>query len=357
MAAEFESGFFVGEKAWHGLGTVLPTDTNLSVTEGLIEAGMNWDVYLKPAYFQSSDGQFIKPMTVKKHDQDDQVPAHYFTMRRMLVDDGNGGTVEQEQVLGCVGKRYEPLQNAEAFKWFDPFIKDGHARLHTAGSLCDGRKVWVLAQLQGESIDLGNDKILPFLLLSSSHDGSNAVRVGFTPIRVVCCNTLAMAHRNEESKLIRLKHTKNIVQNLDNVAETVDAIRAEFRATGEQYEKLLRADISQKDVLRYVKLAIAGTDNDEKISTRMKNTIDNGVLPLLDKPTNKVGNMEGTLWAAYNAVTEYYSHLAGGIGDGENAKVDPLRKRANRLQSLWFGQNHNKNADALKLAVSIAEAA
>ena len=350
MSAEFESGFFVGESAWHGLGTTLPADSNLNVHDGLVQAGMNWDVYLKPAQFKSDSGEIVTPMTFAKHDDDRPQPMHYFTMRRMLEAQEDGSTKEVEQVLGCVGKRYEPLQNSEAFEWFNPFIEQGYARLHTAGSLCDGRKVWVMAQLVGEYNIVDGDKILPFLLLSSSHDGSNAVRVGFTPIRVVCSNTLAMAHSNNASKLIRLKHTKNIITNLGNVAETVDAIRAEFNATAEQYQKLLVADINKKDILRYVNLVIAGTDDSEKISTRTRNTIDNEILPLLDSPTNTVGDMQGTLWAAYNAVTEYLTHSAGGTG----TKIDPVRKRANRLQSLWFGQNGNKNTDALKLALEIA---
>jgi len=351
MPADFESGFFVGEKAWHGLGTTLPADTHLSVFDGLVAAGMNWDVYLKPAAYRNDAGEYHVPMTIPKHDDDKAVPMHYFTMRRM---ERGGETVED--VLGCVGKRYTPLQNHEAFDWFNPWIEQGHARLHTAGSLCDGRKVWILAQLTGDGDDIGNgDKVLPFLMLSSSHDGSNAVRVGFTPIRIVCCNTLAMAHSSKASKLIRLKHTKKVVENLGNVAETVDAVKAEFAATAEQYQKLLRVDVNRNDVLRYVRLCLAGTDDADKVSTRMANTIDNDVLPLLDKATNKVGGMEGTLWAAYNAVTEYFSWAAGGTGDGDNAKVNPTRKRANRMQSLWFGQNHGRNTDALALATSIAD--
>jgi phage/plasmid-like protein (TIGR03299 family) len=349
MSAEFESGFFVGESAWHGLGTTLPADTNLSVYDGLVRSGMNWDVYLKPAQFTADNGETTTPLSNKGQ------PMNYFTMRRMLQPQDDGTTKEVEEVLGCVGKRYEPLQNSQAFEWFNPFIEQGFARLHTAGSLCEGRKVWVLAELLGENYDIGGgDKVMPFLLLSSSHDGSNAVRVGFTPIRVVCANTLAMAHNADASKLIRLKHTKNIIRNLDNVAETVDAFRAEFNATAEQYQRLLAADINSNDIQRYINLVIAGTDDENEIATRSKNIIAEHVMPLLENETNKINGMNGTLWAAYNAVTEYYTHAAGGDGSGKNAKADPLTKRSNRLQSLWFGQNHKKNAEALALALQMA---
>jgi phage/plasmid-like protein (TIGR03299 family) len=97
-----------------------------------------------------------------------------------------------------------PLQNDQAFQFFDPFVSSGLVTLETAGSLREGKRVWILARI-AENSDVGivgDDIVRKYLLLSNSHDGTTAVRVGFTPIRVVCANTLAMAVRNGQSQLI-----------------------------------------------------------------------------------------------------------------------------------------------------------
>ena len=118
-------------------------------------------------------------------------------------------------MLGVVGPRYTILQNQDAFKWFQPFLEAKEAALHTAGSLRGGSRIWVLAKLNREPLVIAQgDEVEKYLLLSHSHDGSLAVRVGFTPIRVVCQNTLSMAHNADASKLIRFKHTKDIHENL-----------------------------------------------------------------------------------------------------------------------------------------------
>src|SRR5262249_46637869 len=117
------------------------------------------------------------------------------------------------------------------------------------------------------------DEIEKFILLSHGHDGSLAVRVGFTPIRVVCANTLAMAHGSEASKLIRLKHTKDMLENLANVREVMDLSNAEFEAPAEQYRLLARTSINQADLRRYVK-TVFRVEEDQEGSTRLKSIME-----------------------------------------------------------------------------------
>ena len=115
------------------------------------------------------------------------------------------------KVLGVVGPKYHVLQNRDAFRWFEPFLAAKEAALNTAGSLAEGSRIWVLAKLNRAPLVIAQgDEIEKFILLSHSHDGRLAVRVGFTPIRVVCANTLALAHKKDASNLIRLKHTKDL---------------------------------------------------------------------------------------------------------------------------------------------------
>jgi hypothetical protein len=82
------------------------------------------------------------------------------------------------------------LQNKDAFAWFQPFLDAREAALHTAGSLRQGSRIWVLAKLNRDPLVIAEgDEVEKFLLLSHGHDGSLAVRCGFTPVRVVCANT------------------------------------------------------------------------------------------------------------------------------------------------------------------------
>ena len=114
-----------------------------------------------------------------------------------------------------------------------------------------------------------------FILLSNSHDGTTAIRVGYTPIRVVCVNTLAFAHSHKESNLLRIRHTKSAQTNLDNVRDIMDNINAQFEATAEQFRFLASRDFNQADVRKYVKVLLnVDKTPDDDLKTRTKNVID-----------------------------------------------------------------------------------
>jgi phage/plasmid-like protein (TIGR03299 family) len=142
------------------------------------KAGLDWEVELVPLITADTQSQV----------------AHRAVRR-----------TSDARVLGVVGPRYAPLQNKDAFGWFQPFLDVREAALHTAGSLKSGSRIWVLAKLNRDPLVIAEgDTVEKFLLLSHGHDGSLAVRCGFTPVRVVCANTLAMAHGSDASKLIRM---------------------------------------------------------------------------------------------------------------------------------------------------------
>lgn len=222
------SMFFVGELPWHGLGQQLhgrPT-----VREAIDAAGLGWEIELVPLVTE-----------------DAHAPAPARAVRR---------TADQ-RVLGVVGPAYHALQNRDAFAFFQPFLDAGLASLHTGGSLCDGKKVWLLVRIEREPLVIGDgDEIQKFVLLSNSHDGTTSVRVGFTPIRVVCANTLALAHADKAgSKLIRVRHTRRLADNLDALREVMDLADQEFTATAEQYRRLRDKGINQNDLAKYVRQA------------------------------------------------------------------------------------------------------
>ncbi|MGH7072235.1 MAG: DUF932 domain-containing protein, partial [Acetobacteraceae bacterium] len=209
MPHEIESLAYFGTTPWHGLGTPLTDDDLYDWTRTCEKSGLDWSVELTPLVTA-----------------DTQAAVAHKAVRR--TSDG--------RVLGVVGPRYTALQNQDAFKWFQPFLDAKEAALHTAGSLREGSRIWVLAKLNREPLVVApGDEVEKFILLSHGHDGSLAVRVGFSPIRVVCANTLALAHGSDASKLIRIKHTKDVLENLANVREVMDVANAAFETTAEQY--------------------------------------------------------------------------------------------------------------------------
>ena len=314
MPHEIESMTFAGQTPWHGLGTALADDDLYDWPRACIKAGLDWEAE-----------------TVPLLTADTQVKVSHVAVRRKT--DG--------RVLGVVGPRYAVLQNREAFRWFQPFLEAKEAALHTAGSLKQGSRVWVLAKMNRDPLVIAaGDEVEKFILMSHGHDGSLAVRVGFTPVRVVCANTLAMAHGSEASKLIRVKHTRDVHENLANIREVMDLANAEFEATAEQYRLLARKTINQADLRKYVKKVLK-IEDDPKPSARVLNIIDQ-ITGLMDAGRgNDLPSVRGTYWAGYNAVTDYLSHHYG-------------RSESSRRNSLWFGDSANLNRHALDIAVEMA---
>lgn len=307
MAHEIENMFFVGDAPWHGLG--VQVNGSITAKDAIKQAGLDWQVKKVPLI--TGDGT--------------NTPVDHVAIQRE----------SDKSILGVVGPRFEPLQNSEAFKFFDPFIDAGEASYETAGSLRQGKRIFILAALNRRTIEVKpGDEVKKYVLLSNSHDGTLAVRVGFTPIRVVCANTLKLAHENNASKLLRVRHTASMKVTLENIREIMNLADASFEATAEQYRKLANTSINTQDLENYVKVVFNGRDSKqfETLKGEIVTLFENGKGSELSR---------GTVWGAYNAVTEYLGYQAG-------------RNQDNRLNSLWFGPNDSLNEiafiEALKLA-------
>ena len=310
MAAFYESGLLVGQPAWHGLGTVIQ-DGFIAPKEALELAGLNWRVNTEPCFLQ--DGTRVPKTMITRRDSDNAI-------------------------LGTVGDRYHPLQNEDAFNWFEPFIESRSASFETAGSLKDGKVVWVLAKTNIETQEVvKGDAVKSYILLSHSHDGTLSIRGGFTPQRVVCWNTLSAAHKNANSKLLKMKHTKNTNIALEKVREIMDLAQQDFIATIEQYKFLASKAINKNDLERYVTLAFGNSDDSEK--EIRKSTIER-VEYLFE---NGVGHeLAGkNYWGAYQAANEYLNYEKG-------------RTQDNRLHNLWFGSGVEANNKMLQVATDMA---
>jgi phage/plasmid-like protein (TIGR03299 family) len=302
---------YVGKTPWHGLGTQIPEEKKLSIREAIVAAKLDWQVELRHVFTENPSGG------------KSGILDHFAVCRK-----------SDNAFLGIVGQNYVPLQNEEALKWFQPFLDAEEAMLETAGSLKGGRQVWTLAKIRDGNMDVGKkDPVAHYILLSNSHDGSVAVRVGFTPIRVVCNNTLTLAHDSEASKLLRVRHTSNLHENLELIREIMNVARKEFSATVEQYRHLQKHGIDNSGLEKYVRVVFSLPDKGGRdLIPNIVYLFENG------RGSKEAGK---TYWGAYNAVTGYLNYFRGKTQD-------------NTLSSLWFGEATHINRQALNVALKMA---
>ena len=215
MAANFESGFFVGEPAWHGLGTVI---SDAPTSEDAIRiAELDWDVIPKPIY-----DEFGR-----------EIPGFKVNMRS--TDNAN---------LGIVTDRYKVVQNNEAFAFTDELLGHG-VKYETAGSLASGKRVWMLARLENTTI--AEENIDPFLVFTNSHDGTGAIRVAITPVRVVCQNTLNLA-LSQASRHWSCVHKGDIQSKLEEARFTLSSAERYMKALEEEFGELKLKSVTDKQV-------------------------------------------------------------------------------------------------------------
>lgn len=318
MAHEVENLMYVGNAPWHKLGKRFIEAP--SIEEAIVAAGLDWDVTTEPLY--TLDNEQVEALITRRS--------------------------SDRSILGVVGPNYHVLQNSKAFEFFRPFLESGEASIETAGSLRQGKRIFILAKLNNltPSEIVPGDLVQKYILLSNSHDGTQAVRAGFTGIRVVCANTMAAAHNSRASKLLRVRHTKNVEANLENIREIMNLANAEFEASAEQYRQLAQKEINQSDLEKYVKL-VFNTDKklqqtEGGVETLQNKRLINAITPLFENGRgNDLPGVKGTMWAAYNAVNEYLQYERG--SDDQN-----------RLDSMWFGQSATLNKRALDVAIKMA---
>ena len=251
--------------------------------------------------------------------------------------------VETKKVLGITGKNYVQLQNRVAFKHFQPFLDQGFAELSTAGSFKHGSVVYMQARIKADPIKIvEGDYIDRYILMSHGHNGKMSVRFGFTPIRIVCENVLAIAHNHRGAELIRVKHSNQTDLALGDLQRAMTNANMRFEASAEQYKALARKSINQNDLNKYIKrlfkldnlTGVEQKQKDSKIIEKINNLFENG-------KGNDLQLVKNTWWAAYNGVTDYFTHS---IGFDQNR----------RDESLLLGQNNRINARALDMALEMA---
>lgn len=310
----------VGAAPWHGLGVTLATPP-ASAREALETAGLNWTVRKAPMYLE--DGRAVKVSgAVSKR------------------NNGSPGSIvrqDTDEILGVVGPSYVPFQNSQMADIFQPLVADGTITIETAGSLFNGRRVWMLGRFGHDTLIDNHDSVAKYMLLAHGHDGQFSVRFGFCPIRVVCWNTLSAAIASDESKLVRCLHTSGLQQNLETLRNAMQVGEETFELTAEQYRKLAQKGVNRNDLREYARLVI-DADSDAGKWTRPQAE---KIAAIVENATSGKGNAGSNWWHAYNGVTEFVCHQA-------------TRSAERRLSEAWWGEGKAMSAKALSIALQLS---
>ena len=288
MSHNVENMFYAGrEKPWHGLGRQV--HEALTAEEAIKMAGLDWNVVQYPVCDQF--GQEIPGYRANTRDSD-------------------------MTVLGIVGSRYSIVQNQDAFDFTDSLIGEG-LRYETAGSLKNGKQVWLLGKMP--DTEIAGDKIEPYVCFTNTHDGSGAVRVCMTPIRVVCNNTLNFALSTAEKKWSTI-HKGNINGKLADARATLGLIDVYMKELAKTADSLVCLPFFEPDVLRTIEaiLKVKRAKEEKAKTKRQENTeqqIKDGIIACLR--ADDLANIKNTAWGFVNAVADYVGHS------------DPLRKTPN----------------------------
>jgi phage/plasmid-like protein (TIGR03299 family) len=251
--------------------------------------------------------------------------------------------------FGLVSNDYRILQNREAFSFFDPVIETGKVEYHTAGALGKGERVWVLAKVAGDIIIKGCDQVEKYLLLSNGHDGRTALQVRFTPIRVVCQNTLSAATHGR-GDLVKIYHGRDMRRQLDSAQAVVKEILGFYDDLAAKFEKFAGFNMDKARLATYHE-AVFPTP--KKMTNQSARAYEESLAVTRDLRQHSLnlfengkGNPEpkvsGTLWAAYNGVPELVDHHMN------------YRNRWQRLDSLWFGEGERTKHRAFDQAIAIS---
>ena len=292
------SFFSVNEKPWHGLGQIVKDYPNSK--EALIHAGLNYEVVKRKIY--THDGDLGKGLDFLIRDI--EIPNHQATVR-----------TDTNQVLGVVGKDYEIVQNIDAFAFFDSIVGGDGIQYETAGALGNGERIFITAKLPSY-IKVGKDDLIEqYLFLTTTHDGYGSITAAFTPVRIVCNNTLNAALRNH-SNSIKIRHTANAKERL-TMAHTVMGISNQLSNEMEDIFNIwAKIPIMDKEVKRLIQVALAPNketlhkiDMGSENSAYFEKMCDNAFEYAMSNETQSMATTKGTLFGAYNAVTGYFQNV------------------------------------------------
>jgi phage/plasmid-like protein (TIGR03299 family) len=320
---------YTGDTPWHSYGTRFKK--GFTSAEALEAAGLDYDVELQ---------ELSTPNVTCE--------SHKAVVR-----------TDTQDVLGVVGNNYEPLQNKDAFRFFDALVKGKEALYETAGALKGGRQIWLLAKIEGQIDILKNDPINKYFLLTNRHDGLGSVTGRVTPIRVVCNNTLTAAMGKRVSEEVRIVHRGNVADRLEFAGLLLAKVGAFYDELAEVYRKFAKVQMKDKQMRTYIAealrpyggvkteqeaLEVAKLQEEEGMSVRLQTEVSNVMTLVENGRGTDIKGVRGTLWGTYNAITEYVDH-----------HKTPRTGDEGRVQYIGFGTGKMVKDAALRIGMRFAK--
>ena len=265
--------FVTHAPAWHKMGTVV--DEALTLSDALKTARLNWAVSQQPIFLENTS----------------RVEGVFANVRS-----------DTQESLGLVTDRYKILQNEDAFSFVDDMIGDG-CRFESAGSLFNGKRVWMMVRLPDKTIL--DDVVANYIFISNSHDGKSSVKVGVTNTRICCNNTLQFA-TDSAPRMWSARHMSSIEGRQKEAMETLGFASSYLDSFEKKANELvvIRADVSA--------FLDSFFEHRGEVTSRVQKNIDQSRDAILDIYNNKddLGNFRGTAWGIYNAVADWNSNTA-----------------------------------------------
>ena len=318
MAHMVETMAYAGEVPWHGLG--VPVSNDLTPIQMMEKAGVDWRVQEVETFIEYNG----KRQT---------------TGQKALVRETDG------RILTTVGENWNPVQNEDAFNFFAEYCLSGDMEMHTAGSLRDGQMVWALAKVKSDFELFGGDRVESYLLFSNPHQYGKAIDIRFTPIRVVCNNTLTLSLDQKAEKSVKVGH--RVEFDASEVKTALGIASDKLAHYKEAAEYLGKRRYTTEALIEYYNTVFPRTA-DKRVQGKglSVDTLSRNAKLSYDVLETQPGAefAEGTWWQAFNSVTYITDHVQG-------------RNEDNRLYSSWFGGNQLRKKNALQTAIEFAEAA
>ena len=335
MPAKVQTMAYYGAVPWHKLGTPVPN--GVKAEEMIRAAGLDWNVELRPAPGAREINR-----------------RHEFS-RYEVVRLPRPKTHETEVLLGVVSRRYRPLQNVEAFQFFDSIVAESKlgsgtdgspgqskAYFETAGALGEGERIWVMARMPGAMEIVRGDECFKYLLLSNTHTGEGSVSVKFTSVRVVCQNTLMMALEDGQ-KAYRVRHSRMMQFRLDELGKFLAITQQVYQQAEELFKQLAKTQMIEQRLDHYLEAVFPRSEAQKKNGNRPQRW--DFVKKLFESRQDlQMPGVKGTLWGAFNAITRFEDYKQPQQEEGADQ----------RLERTWFGSGADIKLKALEKAKEFA---
>ena len=324
--------FTAGDLPWHGLGVNVPE--RVTSREAIELAGLNWQVLQKQAEFRyNGDGYDIPDRLVNYRIKND-------------------GIHTEPVYLGTVSPNYQIIQNTEAFEFFDEVIGKNLAIYETAGAIRDGKRVWILAKLPEDLIintQGGTDITKKYLLFVNGHDGTFSCRMFYTPVRVVCNNTLnAALGKRGTGTGVSIRHRGDMKMKIEQAVQLLGIANEYYQNLGDMFQHMANTKFGSLEARDYFKAIVPDAEDEE---SKAQTNVEVARYIMTQNYTKGAGNeLAGrTVWGAYNAVTQFADHQKFVLRKSGSAH--------SRFESVVWGSASNLKQKAFDLAAEVVKTA